>query len=387
MKIKYLILSLLSIACVGASAQSGKKKPVAPKKATVENGITAKQKALFDEMLDNTQVLFVIDSTVVDTKDMLKAVSLPKDLGEIVLYKDLFNDNATDSTYVYLNGFKNKSYYALSDTLGNSKIYCRENLNNKWSAPQHITGIDENLRYINNPFMTSDGETFYFTAKSEEGLGGYDLYVTHYDSEKGTFLEAENVGLPMNSYYDDLLYVEDDCHGFAWLASTRNQPANKVCIYTIKTAKKRTNYDADELDEKKLNNLGKLSRIRDTWTTPEQRDAAMAELKKIVNAGSIAKEYSDNVFVVNDELVYNGEASFSTTEGKSLYKTLLKLQAQKNELTAELETLRTKYHSANKNEKNSLKARILKSEESYNSLLDNIHQTTARIRKIENNGK
>ena len=54
--------------------------------------------------------------------------------------------------------------------------------------------------------MTSDGETLYFAAMSEEGLGGYDIYVTRFDSDEGTFLEAENVGLPYNSFSDDSLF-------------------------------------------------------------------------------------------------------------------------------------------------------------------------------------
>ena len=43
------------------------------------------------------------------------------------------------------------------------------------------------MKHINYPFMTSDGETFFFAAKADDGLGGYDIFMTRYDPDEGKF--------------------------------------------------------------------------------------------------------------------------------------------------------------------------------------------------------
>ena len=99
-------------------------------------------------MLDNTQRLFVIDSTVVGKSDAATAIPLAKDMGEVILYNKVFSDKSLPETYLYMNGFGNKCFYAESDTLGNSRLYCREKLNGKWEKPRQIKGLADDLHKL-----------------------------------------------------------------------------------------------------------------------------------------------------------------------------------------------------------------------------------------------
>lgn len=91
--------------------------------------------------------------------------------------------------------------------------------------------MTEGYKSVNYPFMMPDGTTFYFAATGEESIGGYDIFVTRFDSESGSFLKAENIGMPFNSTANDYMYAIDEFNDIGWFATDRSQPEGKVCIY------------------------------------------------------------------------------------------------------------------------------------------------------------
>lgn len=381
MKFVIPAMALLMLISLPAGAQAKKKRAKAKAKPVVAE---PKESDKFMEMLDNTQKLFVIDSAAVGRSKEAAAIPLSKDMGEVVEYNKVFADKPLPGVYLYMNGFGNKCFYAVSDTTGVSKVFSREKLNGKWQQPHQIKGLSDDLRFINYPFMKSDGETFYFSAKLAEGLGGYDIYVSKYDSEEDRFLQAENLGLPYNSYDDDYLYEEDDVNGFAWFASTRRQPDGQACVYTIKTADKRANYDADDYDEHELIALAKLTRIRSTWATPEQREAAMRQFRGIRHvAADGGQATGDGMFFVDDELGYDSADSFTTPEGKKLFGTLRALEAKRDALAGQLDAKRKEYHAADSKRRPALRSEILKGEDDMASLLAQIRTTANGIRRAE----
>ena len=382
--IKFAAAMLLLASSLSATAQRRSKK-VAPKPMTAEAIQKEKQNKLFEEMLDNTQRLFVVDSVVVDKTQALSTIALTPDLGKIVPYNSFFHDKTLPETYVYVNGFENKCYYAETDTTGTSKLYCREKLNSIWSAPQLIKGLGADMKHINYPFMTSDGETFFFAAKADDGLGGYDIFMTRYDPDEGKFLQPENVGLPINSHSDDYLYVEDDVNSFAWFATTRRQPEGKVCIYTIKLAKNRENYDADNYDEKALKQLAQLTHIRDTWSSPQKRNEALKQLKTMRISANAATHAAEQTFIVNDELAYNNADSFKSEESKQLYAQLLAERDKLNNINKTLDELRMSFRKVNGTSKVQLTQTIMANERAQQTAINNIISLTKKIRDIENN--
>ena len=205
MNIKYdmfLLLALMGTASAGAQ----NKKAAKPKAKTtaVKPAMSAHAKALFDEMLPNTQKIFVIDSMVVSKDNILEAIPLPATYGRMEKTADFFNNPAKEG-YAFVNGFGNKCYYTEMGTDSISRLYMQEKVGNEWGERIPVKEINERFTDISFPFMSSDGLTLYFSAKSEEeGLGKRDIYMTKYDAEEGKFLQAENIGLPFNSMDDDV---------------------------------------------------------------------------------------------------------------------------------------------------------------------------------------
>lgn len=341
---------------------------------------------IYEEMLPNTQKLFIIDSIVVDHSQLSNAIPLPTDYGQILPYDEFFNTKKGDSTYVYINGFGNKCFYSEKSSDNTYKLFTRDKLNNsQWSAPQPVEGLDIPFTEINYPYMTADGTTLYFAAKSEDGLGGYDIYVTSYDPESGKFLKAENVGLPFNSNKDDFLYVEDDTDGLAWFASNRRQPEGKVCIYTITLSATRQNYNSD-IDETTLRNYAAITSIKDTWSSEESRQKAMEKLQKARARMNVDKEKDNGShinFVINDEVEYTDLNNFSSDKNRQLYQSILKKQQQLNDVKGQLEQLRLKYHSAEKSERDKLSVQILNAEKEQENLKQTIINETNSLRKSE----
>lgn len=382
-KTKTYMALALALAASAVFAQAGKtaKKPQpAAKPATA---MTAKQKALYDEMLNSTQQLMVVDSTVVDIDKMLESIPLPSDYGKMMAYNDFFATDTQPDAYVYVNGFGNKCFYSEMQADSTFMLYSRDKLNGEWSEPQPLQELGSRYARINFPCMMSDGTTMYFSAVSPDGLGGRDLYVTSYDQEEGQFMQPENVGLPYNSHADDLLYMEDDTDSLAWLATTRRQPKGKVCIYTIALTGPRENYDADEMDEEELQSLAAIDCIEDTWTSDNVRQSALERVEKVKSLIARHKEKQGQPFYIDDRTACRTASDFSTAETRRLYESIVQKKQQRQEAEAVVEQLRAKYRKATTAERARMKQEILADEQAMLQLDDAISQDSKTLRNKE----
>lgn len=385
MNIKLTFLITMALATTTAFAQ--KRKAPIKKKAVSANTMSPKVKALYDNMLQNTQIVFVIDSTVVDADKVMDVITLPKAYGKYVAYNKFFDTNSAlnENSVVYVNGFDNRCYYNEVGTDSISRLFMRERQGEGWDEARPLTEINELVSNATYPYMASDGQTLYFAGKSdEEGLGERDIYMTKYDAEEGKFLKPENIGLPFNSTKDDFIYVEADADGIAWFASTRRQPEGKVCVYTFVPSETRQNYDADDLDDTELKNYAELMRIRSTWPTPEIRQTAMQRLQSLqAKTERQNSEANEICFIVNDEITYTRLNDFKSAETKSAYADLKMKQNEANKLVKEIYSMRTRYHNAN--DKAALGRSIALSEQKLEQKQKEIKKAASELRKAENN--
>lgn len=349
--------------------------------------MSAKAKALFEDMLPNTQKVFVIDSTIVDKDKVMSAIPLPKAYGQFVEYNSFFGKQTNNHSYVFVNGFGNRCYYT---ELGNdsiSRLYMCDKLGDKWGSPIAIKEINNRFTDISFPYMASDGQTLYFSGISnEDGLGQRDIYMTKYDADEGTFMQAENIGLPFNSPADDYVFVVADADKMAWFATTRRQPAEKACVYAFVPSETRQNYNADDIEENKLERLASLTRIRETWPTPEIRDKALARLNKLRDNASKAATGTDNfVFVVNDATRYTSINQFRSDDTRKAFYDIVRQRNDLKATLAKLQNLRGTYHTATGDSKATTGTQILRLEQSVDTMRANIKKAEQELRRNENN--
>jgi hypothetical protein len=129
--------------------------------------------------------------------------------------------------------------YGLSDK--NSKdLYSNKNIGNgsygyPESLGEHInTPYDEDF-----PYLSEDRKTLYFSSKGHNSMGGYDIFKCTRPDINSPWSKPINLGYPINSPYDDILYVTDSIGNYASFSSNRRDP-EKFEVFNIKIPKNQS---------------------------------------------------------------------------------------------------------------------------------------------------
>ena len=378
MKRKTVLLIFALFVILTGSAQK-RKKPVAVKKKPIAEVPVENPKVT--AMLASTQQIIFVDSVVVDKADFLEAYQLNADAGTLYSYNEFFSTSSQPYAMVYVNQLTNKCWYA-----NNGRLHTSDWLNGKWSDPVPLEGLGHFQR-TNYPFVLSDGTTIYFAAIGEEGLGGLDIYVSRYDSETGSYLMAENIGMPFNSEANDYMYAIDELDSIGYFATDRRQPQGKVCIYTFIPNNTRRIYSSDNYDEATIRSRAAINRIADTWGDGGVRNRALDRLsalrKRVQRQQTAASDGGNFSFVIDDGHTYSQLSDFVVPENRKRMTELLTMQKRVAQLTTVLEQNREAYIQASASERVSLKADILSLEEEFYQIQQDVKTLEKTIRNTE----
>ena len=375
---KKSIFYLILIAAMLTTSASAQKRKMPVKKNKPAPVVAVEENTKFDEMLEATQQIVIIDSVVVDKQQFLQAYMLSSEAGAVTGFNQFFKSEEQPYSTVYVNQMNNKSWFA-----NDGRLYTSDRLGNEWSEPIALEGLGRFQR-TNYPFMLSDGTTLYFAAISSEGLGGLDIYVSRYDSESGQYLLAENIGLPFNSDANDYMYAIDELTNIGYFASDRRQPEGKVCIYTFIPNQKRLTYSTEDYDEDIIRSRAKIERIADTWGDGNARNEALARLESINKKTASKKRGTEFMFIINDDITYNSPSDFRDADNQDRIKELNLMRKKYQSLTTELEKLRNYYtQKASTAEISKLREEILGYEKEYYQIENGIHELEKQIRNAE----
>ncbi len=381
-KIALLALSLLLP--LSMSAQKKKKRVI--KKPVIEE---PQEDPRITNMREMTQQIIIIDSIVTDKDQFLAQLRFSSETGRLMSPQQFFSNSKEDSTCVFVNEMGNKAYFSLPDDHQRQQLFTSDKLGNEWSRPQRLQGISEGISEAAYPFMLSDGITFYFAGKGEESIGGYDIFLTRFDSHDSSFLKPENMGMPFNSEANDYMYAIDEFNHIGYFASDRRQPEGKVCIYIFIPSDSRRTYDSSVYTEQQIRDFANITRIADTWGNGSERKAALARWKDIgkptvrtAGSGSEASAVSEQI-VINDALTYSSAKDFRSPEAAGLYRQLITARKQLDMLNNELESARTDYAQANAADRQGMRKEILNAEKEVEQLYARIRTLEKQIRQAE----
>jgi len=375
MNLRKITILLLAILLSLPMAAQKRKRNTRPKPAPVVE--EPQEDPRITNMREMTQQIIIVDSIVVNKDQFLASIRLSSECGQLMNTGAFFRNQLQGT--LYLNEMGNKVYFSQPDG-HQQQLYTADKLGNEWSKPQPLQGLSEGIDEASYPFMLTDGLTFYFAGKGEESIGGYDIFMTRYDSRSGSFLKPENIGMPFNSEANDYMYAIDEANRIGYFASDRRQPEGKVCIYIFIPSDTRKTYDNSKYTEEQIRNFADIASIADTWGNGTERKAALDRIKS---------KYATHD--VPGQLVSTGDAAsaveFHSKEANSLYQKLLKEQNALDIVNSNLDMLRQKYHKANASERNSMKSEILKLEEQALQLNTSVKQLTKATRNAEINSK
>ena len=103
---------------------------------------------------------------------------------------------------------------------------------NIWGKGQSA-GHEVNTKYHEGSvYMHPDGKTMYFSSQGHNSMGGYDIFVSYID-ELGHWGPAQNLGVPINTPYDDLFYSSTASGKVAYISSNRKGGKGGLDIYKV----------------------------------------------------------------------------------------------------------------------------------------------------------
>lgn len=333
-------------------------------------------------MMNATEQITFIDSLVVSKASFLEHIKLSPESGRIAGYSAFFNKPDENGCTVYMSELGNKICFSQPGKDGFLHLYTSDLAGNTWETPHMLEELD-NDDAQNYPFMLSDGVTLYYAAQGEESIGGYDIFVTRYDSDEKKFLYPENIGMPFNSTANDYMFAIDEFNHIGWFVSDRNQPEDKVCIYIFIPNEVRKIYSSEDLPEEGLGNMARIHSISDTWVNKAVVEAARTKLKGIMTAIQATEKKRDFELVIDDRTVYTLFSDFHSAEARKLataWKTAQDKLAQQKE---QLQTLRDRYARANAGTKKQLGEQILKAETQYEKAETALHEQEKLVRNTE----
>lgn len=295
-------------------------------------------------MLAGTEKVIFIDSIVVDKDRFLDHYRLSNESGHIKNPKEILPEELFSTFKVqgisFINELEDKIWFpAPSGSNGVLKIFSSSRLSDSWNSPQQLQGMSDDENEVQNyPFVLSDGVTLYYAAQGSESLGGYDIFVTRYNSETKSYVKAENIGMPFNSPANDYLLAIDETTGIGWFVSDRSQPADKVCIYLFIPNEVREIYDPEKIGEDSLRRMARISSIAESQPADrkkvEEARQRLSELK--TRTHNLDNEGKHIQFIINDKIVYSDLTQFRNPQARRIaeewWKTTQMLHARKEKL-------------------------------------------------------
>jgi tetratricopeptide (TPR) repeat protein len=347
---------------------------------TAESEQKLEQASNLLRMQKKTEEVQIIDSIVIGKEDFLNAYSLSEESGNLMYYNDFFDTPEKIPAVVYQNQKGDKIYYARPSVNGIFNLYSQNKLLDAWGEEKSL--LPDHPADQNYPFVLSDGVTLYFSSKGHESIGGYDLFITRYNTNANTYLAPEQIGMPFNSPANDYMMVIDETKGLGWFVSDRHQPDDKVCVYLFIPDPSRKRIEETE-DTDKLIRRASLASIKETW----KEGADYADLIKLAHTDLTTKEKKverDFIFVVNDRTTCYTLNEIKSREAKDLYAEVIRLNGQIKTLKNKLDEIRGSYMKGNAATREQLKPTILQAENQLYDWMEKARLQEKKARNAEN---
>jgi tetratricopeptide (TPR) repeat protein len=198
--------------------------------------------------------------TIINTENHDASIGLSGDGKELFLYKD---DNGGD---IYVSKRKDDGSWAEPRSIS-SNINSRYNENSvsispdgqtlfftsdrpggkggidiymskldkkgQWGKPTNLGAPINTSSDEDGPFIDYDGKTLYFSSRGHKGMGGYDIFVSEFDSTAKKWSDPVNIGYPINTPDDDIYFVKSGDSKFGYYASVKDGGLGEKDIYRV----------------------------------------------------------------------------------------------------------------------------------------------------------
>ena len=224
------------------------------------------------------------------------------------------------------------------------------------------------------PYLLEDGTTLLFGRMSDDGLGGYDLYMSRLTGQGDSFYEPTLLGMPYNSPYNDYLLTYDEEKDAGWLVTDRFCPSDSLFIYYAKgrppflSGKSR-----DEVDSLSAEQAFLRASLRDLPSRDTDVAVATPEDEKS----------GDFYFLLQGNRVYHYWSDFSSKEAVEAFRKAEELRLALEKKQEALAHLRLQWQQSTEERRKDLRETILMTETQLASEAEKLKALYDAVRKLE----
>ncbi len=337
---------------------------------------------LGSRMISGVERVQVIDSLTVDSLSFFEAYRLTPESGRLVSSEELPFDLPQDTPVVAFVPQRNDIIflgYPLTD--GNYDL-CVSNslLGGQWSRLQSLSATLNTPDNQSFPFMLADGQTLYYAQDGENSLGGYDIFITRFSSEREDYMLPQNVGMPFNSVFNDYMLAIDETLGVGWFVTDRNHIPGKLTVYIFIPNPEKEIYTDEPND--RLRRLARISSIKETWREGADYSQLLEAIAQIDPEAAIAPQ-KEFTFVLCNGIVYTRSQEFHNAEALRYYNMARDAEAQLTQAQSRLNELRRTYAKSSAAEKAKLQPTILALEKKIEQMRNQPLEYEKRARRAE----
>lgn len=333
-----------------------------------------------NRMVMKCEKVCIIDSFVVDKQNFLSVYNIGNEAGTVATQADFFDDSSLEG-HIYCSERGMDICFSEPEDNGLMKLYSNSSVGDEWGRAKRLEGFDTkgNDDY---PFMLSDGVTLYFASDGEGSIGGYDIFVTRFNTGTGRFLRPDNLGMPFNSTANDYMLAINEVANLGWFATDRNQPNGLVCVYMFVPNGGSVKYD-ESLGFETLLSRAQITSIADTQENEEVIRKARQQYALLLYAASLGNDRKEFLFVIDDSRDYGRLSDFTSDEARELFKEWQERSMDQEDNIAVLESMRDRYASASVAEKEGMRIAILALEREIEEEQEALAVMERDIRRIE----
>ena len=313
----------------------------------------------------------IIDSVETTIDSILVYCTLSEEAG-IMSYDSLGN-------IVYTNQRQDRKLWGAVHDSTSVIVSCRS-LMGQWSEPDTLSDDVNMTAKQAYPYILNDGVTLYFAACDSNGLGGYDIYVTRYNTYTESYTTPENVGMPFNSPANDYLMLIDEHLNIGYFATDRFSVEGRVRVYTFVPTWQKSYWRG--LPQDSLIGYAQLRYVLPAQQTIAVEKAGFEPASE--HDTTLSEEAHETIFfVMNDSVTYTSLLDFRQEEAKKKYQEWEILQQKTIDDEQRLTALRQSYSIAEDDERNKIAPSILHLEQELSNEQKRSKILLQEIRQIE----
>ena len=149
-------------------------------------------------------------------------------------FKTKYDEKTLIESFIYTHFEATALVYASygDDGKNGKDLYCVKKLpNGEWSLPERLPDVINSKYDEDFAFLDEVSNTLYFASKGHNTMGGFDVFSSRYDETSKKWSVPVNLQHPINSPYEDFLYLSDPDNESAFFTSTRQTPEGMVKVF------------------------------------------------------------------------------------------------------------------------------------------------------------